>query len=351
LTRSRPRDIELDPHAALLREAAERAGLETRTVMVASPRTGTRRPRLRFAVAPVEYDFRAGVLSRVSQENPELPGRHVNGEARAITTSKSDTKAILRAAGLSVPVGRSFDHKCMDDAVAYAATFPGPVCVKPNRGKKGQLVFPDRSGAIAVAEAFRAVAARFSEVVIEESVSGEEIRFFYVEPHAIAVKMSVKPSILGDGRRTILGLIEQKNRDDAPMRLADQKPVVPDRELTAVVAEQGFALHSVPGAGHRVFIDRTANGTRGGGHIECRDSVDQTYWRRVEDAFQAIPGMVLGALDMIARDRTKPAAPGNYWILEINSSPSLLPYHRPWQGRPQDVSGAIIDYLQQQSAA
>jgi D-alanine-D-alanine ligase-like ATP-grasp enzyme len=349
-TREADERLDLDPHALLLREAAERAGVATRTVAVADRRSMTR-PHLRLIVGKSGFYFRAGALRHASGADPDLPGLHINGDAIRVSSSKGDTKKVLAAAGLSVPMGRVFASDQPDDAVAYAATLGDPVCVKPDKGAKGRLVFPGRKGDKAVADAFHRVAARYAEVLVEESVSGEEIRFFYVEPRAVAVKMSVRPAVLGDGIHTVLELVQAKNRDDMASRLADQKPVLPEHTLVTLLAEQGLDLLDIPERDRAVFLDRTANGTRGGGHVECRDSVHESYWRCVEKAFAAIPGMAIGAVDMIVRDRTQPAAGGNYWILELNSSPSLLPYHRPWKGRPQDVSGAIIDYLRQLNAA
>jgi len=212
-------------------------------------------------------------------------------------------------------------------------------------------VFPGRVGPGAVAEAFEAVAESYDDVVVEESVTGAEIRFFYVEPHAVAVKMSVPPSIVGDGARSVMALIDAKNAADAEFRLVNQKPVQLTHTLVVLLAEQGLDLGSVPAAGQSFRVARTANGTGGGGHVECRDTIHPSWWTVAEAAFKAIPGLVIGTLDMIVADPMRAAEHGGYWILEVNSSPGLLPYHRPWQGRPQDVSGAIIAYLQQRSAA
>ncbi|GAB6845796.1 hypothetical protein JCM2811A_47980 [Methylorubrum rhodinum] len=46
-----------------------------------------------------------------------------------------------------------------------------------------------------------------------------------------------------------------------------------------------------------------------------------------------------------------PAAPGNHWVLEINSSPGIGDVLHPWSGEPQDVGAMLVAFLQRQAAA
>lgn len=333
----------LDPHAVCLRDAATRMGIATDALLL--DRGGGRTAmHLALYLESSTWQFRAGVL-RAAPAAAATRGPHINGAAVSVTTDKMATKNALDRAGLAVPRGRLFGRDGVYGAIAFAAGLGGPVCVKPNRGRKGILVHPGRRTPDAIAAAFEAVARRYDEILVEESVSGEVVRYFYVRPRAVAVKISRPANVVGDGIRTIADLIHLKNAERARRALPGHHPIVIDAALAAALAVHGLSLESVPPAGRRVLLLPISNGAAGADSIECADTTDPSYARAVEAAGAAIPGLRISAIDMIVRDRRVPANPRNHWFLELNSSPGLLPYHYPWEGRPQDVAGAILQHL------
>jgi D-alanine-D-alanine ligase-like ATP-grasp enzyme len=331
----------LDPHALCLRDAAERAGIATEARLVARPGRHPA-PWLVLRVGGGSWHFRAGVLLRGTVDGPP---RHINGRAANVTIDKLATKHVLAAAGIAVPRGRVFASDGGYGALAYAAGLGLPVCVKPNRGRKGILAFPGCAGFDRVARAFERVAARRDEILVEESVAGEVVRFFYVRPRVVALKISRPANVVGDGVRTIEALIAAKNLERERRALPGHNPIVIDRDLRAHLAARDLSLSSVPAAGERMLLRTVSNGAAGADSIECADSTHPSYARQAERACEALPGIRISAVDMIVADRSVPAAAGNHWVLELNSSPGLLPYHHPWEGAPQDVAGAILRHL------
>ena len=118
-----------------------------------------------------------------------------------------------------------------------------------------------------------------------------------------------------------------------------------DEDLLAFLAGEGRAPDEVPAPDERVPLSATSNGATGADSIECADTTHPSYAALVERACAVFPDLAISAADVMVRDRTVPATPDNHAILELNGSPGVLPYHFPWRGRPQDVSGAILDYL------
>jgi D-alanine-D-alanine ligase-like ATP-grasp enzyme len=334
---------QLDLHAICLREAARQVGVETEEGLF--PRSDGASARwlvLRLPVAT--WYFRMGVIRRDSTPAGR-PGAHVNGAAAFVTADKAATKAALSAAGLSVPPGRVFGPDGEYGAIAFAAGLGRAVCVKPNRGRKGILAFPGCGTPDAIASAFGRVARRYDQVLVEESVAGEVIRFFYVRPRAVAVKISVPANVVGDGASSIQTLIEAKNREREVRAVPGHHPIVIDADLRMTLGATGLSLASVPARGRRVLLRLVSNGAVGADSIACADTIHPSYAREVEGACAAIPGVRICAIDMKVLDRRTPATPRNHWILELNSSPGLLPYHHPWEGPPQDISGAILRHL------
>lgn len=336
-----PPDPELDPHAICIRQVAEGLGIQTDTRVFPNA-NGTPKRWLMMRLAGVTWYVRRGTW-RVDAGG--VPGEHVNGAAADLMLDKTATKALLAGAGIPVPTGRVFPPDGAWGAIAYAAGLGRPVCVKPNAGRRGALVFPGCATPDAVADAFARVARRHEDVLVEESLPGEVVRHFYVRPHAIAVKLSRPASVVADGSATVASLIEAKNSERERRAVPGHHPIVIDRDLVATLGAQRLKLDSVPAAGRRVMLRRVSNGAFGADSLECADDIHPSYARQVEAACAAVPGVRISAIDMKVLDRRSPAASRNHWILELNGSPGILPYHHPWEGRPQDVVGAILHHL------
>lgn len=307
-----------------------------------------RRAWLRLEIGAQAYVYRRGVLlrARPAAEPVDGPlGRHINGPAAFVTKDKVVTKTVLAAAGVAVPAGAAFDASEPALAQLYFEALGRPACVKPKDGMKGFMVFPGLRGTAAFRQAFERAGAHFPRIIVEESVTGEVIRYFYVAPRAVAVTLNRPASVLGDGAGSIARLIAAKNRERVRRALPDHLPIAIDDDLRSHLAGQGLSLDSVPAAGERVLLRAVSNGASSADSIACADSTHPSYAAVAEAACRAIPGLVVAAVDMMAADRRRPAAPGNHWVLEVNSSPGVVLYHYPWEGESQDVSGAIVDRL------
>ena len=81
--------------------------------------------------------------------------------------------------------------------------------------------------------------------------------------------------------------------------------------------------------------------------VACADSIHPSYVAVATAACQAIPALVVAAVDLIVRDRSCPAALGNHWVLDVIGSPAIADFHHPWEGPVQDVGDAIVRWLMQ----
>lgn len=338
----------LDFDSVCVGDAASRLGIATETRLVANaPRGGPRArggPWLVIRIGPTAWYYRAGVLRAESQTQGEL-GEHINGRSRMIMRDKAATKRALAAAGIPSPEGRLFSRDEAYAAMAYATSRGRVLCVKPNTGAKGRLVFPTCDSVSAVGYAFDRVAEHFDQVLVEDSIPGDIYRYFYVAPRVVGVKLSRPASVVGDGRLTIEALIARKNEEREARAVPGHFPLTIEHDLHATIAQQGLHLGTVPAAGQRVTLRSNSNVNAGADTIECIDAVHPSYARQVEAACRAIPGTRMAAAEVKIRDAGEPATPGNHAFIEINSAPALVQFHHPWEGRPQDVAGAVLTYL------
>lgn len=337
----------LDDQAICFRSFAHARGIETTTVFGSAYRAAAGgRLWLTFSLSGTRFFYAYGALLVGTGGSGDALGRFINTPADRLIRDKSALNQRLAGIGVPVPYGRLFGRDQAAAALAFADTLAGPVCLKPNHGSRGILVFPERRSRETQAEAFAAIARRVHDIRVEQSVPGEVVRYFYVHPRAVAVKVSRLPAAIGDGMTSIADLIARKNAERRRRALPSHPEIRVDTALTGTLADQGYALGSIPEIGRSVLLRFISNGFSGGESLACPDRAHPSYARVAETACAAMPNLVTATVDMKIVDHLQPAAPGNHWVLEINSNIGVLPYHYPWEGRPQDVTGAVLDLLE-----
>ena len=330
-----------------LRIAARAAGIPTDVVV--GRRLGQTRPWLRLRVGERVYCYARGTLRHGTDDAADPLGPHVNGDLARLTGNKAAVKDRLRAAGLATPEGALFGDDAQEAALAYAARLARPVCIKPNGGWAGWYVYPGLTQPHQMVAAFRK-ARRFRRgVLVEESVPGEVFRFFYLAPDCVAAKLNRSPSVVGDGRSTVAALIQARNdalreRESPVFKIVSEGP-----DLRRALRAQGLRQDSVPEGGRRITLNHVSNIRRGGETHDGLSGTHPSYRKVAEAAFATIPGLKIAALDMMVVDRAQAAAPGNHWVLEINSSPTITDFQFPWTGVAQDVPGMVIAFLQREA--
>ena len=74
--------------------------------------------------------------------------------------------------------------------------------------------------------------------------------------------------------------------------------------------------------------------------------IHPSYLEIVARACQSVPGLYFSGVDIVIADIYAPATEENYWILELNDTPGIAPFYFPWEGEIVDVSGQLLELLQ-----
>ena len=321
-------------------------------------RKGLYKTWLSFSVGEKPYYYASGMLIEAGETDWDLGGRwgkigrNINYQAWLLIADKFKTKQRLEEASLGVPKGKMFRRRKIEEAFEAFDTFDKPVCVKPNRGSEGRNVFANISARPWYEQAIRQCAVGCPNIVVEESVSGHHFRFFYIEPHVVAIRLGVPFQVIGDGVSTIGALMDAKNAERVERALPTHAPYPLNPNILNFLAMQDRDLDDVPAEGEVVVLAGTSNGTAGADTLMVAlDEVHPSYLEAVEKACQIMPGLHYSGVDIIVKDMKQPAAPGNYWILELNASPAITGYYYPWEGEKIDIAGMIVDYLATRSVS
>ncbi|TGL59606.1 bifunctional glutamate--cysteine ligase GshA/glutathione synthetase GshB [Leptospira sarikeiensis] len=188
------------------------------------------------------------------------------------------------------------------------------------------------------------IALGFSETaIIEEFAEGNEYRFLVIGDECVAVCNRIPANVLGDGKKTIRELVEEKNKD--PRRGVGhvtplEKIQLAETELS-VLKEAGKSPDTVPSPGEVVFVRKNSNISTGGDSVDVTDIAHPSLKKLAVEAAKAAKAKICG-VDIIVKDLK---SEGDYRILELNFNPVLYIHNYPYSGKNRNVGEKILDVL------
>lgn len=269
---------------------------------------------------------------------------HETAVAARVVDDKHLTKAFLEASGAATPAGQVVDGP--EEAVRFAETTGSPIVVKPVVGYGGKGVTVDVREPEEIRAAFTRARRLTGRVMVEEHLDiGDEYRCLVTPEACHAVVKRVLPSVVGDGRRTVAELIDEKNLLRRRNPMLERIPIRKDAVVDAVLARQALVRQDVPAAGRQVLV-RNVGGLSGGGEPHEVSGEDPELEATAVAAAAAIPGLFWGGADLVVDRRT-----GRPQVLEMNINAGYGGAMFPMEGEPKNVAGAVWEMRRDQGSA
>lgn len=268
----------------------------------------------------------------------------VSSFARSVSASKAKTRLLLEQSGVPVPAGRAFASAELQDAVDYMQSAAATRFVlKPVDGSGGSGVttglVPQDARAVEAAWAEAKSASKKGRLVVEEEIPGLDVRVYVVDRAAVSAAVRIPPFVYGDGVRTVRALYED-------LRAARYAHAYLNTKTIAVVDEvlsaQGCEWESVPAVGEVVFLNGTANISRGGIAVDVTKAANPHVLRLAEKAAAAVPGLNTAGVDILVPDLVRP---DQAKVIEMNTSPNLSVHDYPAYGEAQGVAERIVEAM------
>ncbi len=258
----------------------------------------------------------------------------------AVAMSRCDDKALthrlLAAAGLDVPRQKTVASEA--DAIDFLNQY-SRVVIKPARGEQGSGVAVDLRSERSVAAAFRQARDLCERVLAEEFVKGEDLRIIVIAGEVVAAAVRKPASIAGDGRHSIMSLIDKQSRRRSAATKGESR-IPLDAETERCVRQAGHSMHDVLADGELLVVRKTANLHTGG---TIHDVTEQLHPRLAEAATKgaSVLDMPVVGFDLIVAAPDKP----EYRFIEANERPGLANHE------PAPTAERFIDLLFPQTKA
>ena len=305
---------DLNPYARIIADEAMRRGIR---VEVLDAETG-------------EIRLTHGGRSVITRESLS---EYTSAIAMCRCDDKRLTRRLVSEAGITVPRARlaTFD----DGDYAFLEEI-GEVVVKPTRGEQGKGItvgVTAEGGPDELSAAVTRARAQHPEVLIEERVTGDDLRLVVIDGRVVAAALRMPPEIIGTGDHTVRDLIAAESRRRSAATGGESR--IPIDDLTeATVAEAGWMLDDVLPQGSRIRVRRTANLHQGGTIHDVTAQVNPELRRVAVTAAEAI-GIPVTGIDLLVPDVTG----AEYAFIEANERPGLANHE------PQPTASAFVDYL------
>jgi cyanophycin synthetase len=254
------------------------------------------------------------------------------------------SKKILQRAGLLTPAGRVISS--LSGALDYIAEKGFPVVIKPLNKSLCIGVTINIRNASQLERAIEKV-KKYKKFLIETHLIGENYRVTVVDGRVVGVAHRLHPRVTGDGKQTIQELINIKNKDPRRGRAKNftLHPIKIDDFTHELLTEQNFNLNSIPKKDQIVILNKRINLGSGADTIDLTDKIHPQIAKMAIDIARLFDAKVLG-LDVLAPDITKaPSKLNQPAIIEVNSFPFIDMHHYPYEGKTQNVAGAIWDMV------
>ena len=333
-------DLPFDVPAAIaaVREQVDDSYLGPSTAAIVAAATDRRIPHLRLTSGNlVQLGFGAQQRRIWTAETDRT-----SAIGEAIARDKDLTRRLLKSVGVPVPEGRVTSDPA--DAWDAAEEIGLPVVVKPLDGNHGRGVTLDLSSREEIEAAWHLARQHGSEVLVESFMPGHEHRLLVVGGQLVAAARGESAWIVGDGRSTVMQLIDLQLNTDPRRGVTEDHPLNridphDDEVILLDLQRQGLTPDAVPSAGRRVLIQRNGNVS-----IDCTDEVHPEVAHAVALAARTV-GLDIAGIDVVAEDIGQPLQAQRGAIVEVNAGPGLLMHIKPAAGQARPVGRAIVDHL------
>jgi UDP-N-acetylmuramyl pentapeptide synthase/poly-gamma-glutamate capsule biosynthesis protein CapA/YwtB (metallophosphatase superfamily)/D-alanine-D-alanine ligase-like ATP-grasp enzyme/CelD/BcsL family acetyltransferase involved in cellulose biosynthesis len=271
--------------------------------------------------------------------------------ATAITTYKHRTIGLLHRMGFPTTQGAVFSS--LEAMQAFVQHSPSasvkstdqtgsivPVCVKPIIHAKSRGVTPVVLSLEELASAWQLARQYAPRVVLEQTLTGRNIRILVLGGRTIGAYECLPVSITGNGQDTVATLIQARQERRSRNPWLRQWPGVRQELLT----HSAFSMESILDPGQSLQLSNVASVTNGSDTVALGDRLHPSLRALAEQAVQSLSGLHLASVSLICDDPALNRSSQTISILEIDSKPAIADLAFPTSGPALNLADELLDY-------
>lgn len=216
--------------------------------------------------------------------------------------------------------------------------FTKPIIVKPRMGSRGRHTITNINTLGQFLNGINIAKQICPFLVVEEHLQGNVCRATFVGGVLAGFYQGQAPTIVGDGKKTIKELIEEKD-NKRPDRV---EPIRISTELENYVLRSGFMISDILPDGFSLILSHRIGRLFGGTTKEMLDELHPSFVPILKEATR-ITGLSVVGFDCIIPDPTKDAHSQKWGIIECNTLPFIDLHYYALEGKPKNIAGMIWD--------
>lgn len=271
-----------------------------------------------------------------------VPVSQMTHIARVLCNNKQLSKQIFEDLAIPYPKSLLFSDPNREAALIDAFWKPNTFYVcKPLHGTEGYGVVMNIKEKEELIKVWERQRSQYNKFLLEEQVSGIDIRMHVIGGKTAAVCMREPAFIRGNGYLSVEELIEERRaviKTQNPMN-----HLTLDDASWELLEKQGLTLKSIPANDQKVPLKYIANMTHGGIATDITDTIHEDYLSWAAPLAERL-NLSTFALDIISPDYTKDPKEVNAVVLEINGDGDWL-HHTFSERRTHDIPHMMISNL------
>lgn len=277
---------------------------------------------------------------------PRIRYPFTDGDEWDLFDDKADAYEFVQAKGVPVPFTH---HMRLEDNIDMESTGQlidkyAPLVVKPNDSSSSKGLTLNITTSHQLQNALNvARAVKKSNILVQQQVSGDELRFIVVKGEIIAAFLRQTPRVIGDGKSSVADLIKRENKQREQLVF----PYISYPQLTAAIIDPAFfGDERVLAEGEVLELSRATMIREGCSVYEVLNQVHPSYLQEIKRLVKDFKTPFFVA-DFLIADFTSEARYNNYWFLEFNASPALKLFYGSRDGEMFNVVPLVADLIEE----
>lgn len=164
--------------------------------------------------------------------------------------------------------------------------------------------------------------------IIQRQINGFDLRVTIIEGKYSGALLRLPAHVVGDGQKTILELIEEKNERRQLITYFKSKMIPTDESTESFLRRCNLSLKSIPETDEVVLLTQISNLTFGGESIDVTDELSEEIKQLAIQSVASVPGLYTAGVDIMTEDYLN----GEGYVIEINTNSNLTMHHMPYKG-------------------